>query len=85
MNGDDRNQVGFVFCIEVVKIGLVLKIIGIQIAGIQCQIGLDIVGKLFDLQLISLFCQNFLDNCQNLGMGCDAGADHNFSGLGSIL
>ena len=69
------HQMGAVLFIEVVQVGDVLEVVGIQLALFQRGVGDDIVVEFHDLQIVAFVSQNLLDNFQNLGVGRGGCAD----------
>ena len=68
------HQVGAILSVEVVQIGDVLEVVGVNAAVLHRGVGLDVVGKLHDLQVDSLLRQQFLHHGQDLGVGSGRGA-----------
>ena len=57
MDRADALEVGAVFLVEIIQIGLVLKEIGVQLSLFQRFVGQDVVGKFLDLQHDALLFQ----------------------------
>ena len=75
MDAGHAYQMGAVLFIEVVQVGDVLEVVGVQLALFQRGVGDDIVVEFHDLQIVAFVSQNLLDNFQNLGVGCGGCAD----------
>ena len=71
-NGHQRRAL---FLVEVVKIGLVLEVVGVQFLAFQSQVGLHIIRILDDLQVIALSLELFGRDVKNLGVGRRRGPD----------
>ena len=69
MDGGHGDQIGALLFIEVVQIGGVLEVVGVDFAAVHHQIGLHIVLKLGDLQRPALFGQELCGLCQDLRVG----------------
>ncbi len=54
MDGADADQMGAVLVVEVIQIGLMLEVVGVQIAALDGDVGLDIVGVFHDFQIVAL-------------------------------
>ena len=59
MHGGDRNYMRAVFAVKILKVGKMLKIIGVTVAALDDVVGLNIIGKLYDFQRNILFRQGF--------------------------
>ena len=69
------NQIGALFLIEIVQIGDMLEVVGVDLTAVYHQVGLDIVLKLGDLQLPALLGENLRGLGQNLRMGGGGGGN----------
>jgi hypothetical protein len=78
VDGDERNQIGALFRVEVVKIGLVLEEVRVKLAVLQGYVRLHVVGEFPDLELVALARENFSDDCEYFRMGRGTCADHDF-------
>ncbi len=68
-------QLGALLGIEVIHVGLVLEVVGIQLAAVQGDVGLHVVGILHDFKIDALFLQDRGRSLENFGMGRRGGAD----------
>ena len=69
MDGGHGHQVGTLLFIEIVQIGSVLEVVGVDLAAVYNQVGLHIVFKLGDLQRPALLGQELCGLCQNFRVG----------------
>lgn len=70
MNANHVYQVRSLLFVEVVKIGLVLEVVRIDLFLLSCRIGQDVIGELFHLEGVAFFLERRLHNIiQDLGMG----------------
>ena len=90
VDGGHGHQIGALLFIEVVQIGGVLEVVGVDFAAVYNQVGLHIVFKLGDLQRPALFgkklcglCQNFRVGRGRSGHGDGALGLYGFCGLGT--
>ena len=65
MHGADGYQLGTLFFIEVVKIGLMLEEVGIQLLAFERHIGLHVVGIFDDLKFVTLRFQNVVGDLED--------------------
>ena len=75
MDPAGNGKVGSVVGIEVLKIVDVLEIVGVDLTAVDNIVGLDIVLKLDDLELIALGLQDRLYLSQDLSVRCGARGD----------
>ena len=68
------HQVGAIALVELIHVGDVLEVVGVQGAVLHGQVGLDIVVELHDLQGNALLRQQVFHHFQNLGVGGGGGA-----------
>ena len=90
MDGGHGDQIGALLFIEVVQIGGVLEVVGVDFAAVHHQIGLHIVLKLGDLQRPALFGKKLCGFGEDLrvgrgrsGHGDGAFFRYGFRGLGT--
>ena len=70
MNANHVYQVRSLLFVEIVKIGLVLEVVRIDLFLLGCRIGQDVVGELFHLKGVAFLLKCRLHNIvQDLGMG----------------
>ena len=67
-----------------------LEVVGVNLAALGDEVGLDVVAELNNLEVDALLGQNLLGHVQNLGMGRGGGSDlqgrtGQFAGLGGGL
>ena len=70
------HQVGAVAGIEVVHVGDVLEVVGVNGAVLHRLVGHDVVVEGLDLQGVSLFGHDVLGHLQNAGVGSGGSAHH---------
>ena len=68
MHAAHGRELGAFLGIEIVQIGLVLEVVGVQILAVQGHIGLHIVGVFDDLQVDAFGLEHVFDRIQDLGM-----------------
>ena len=71
----DADQMGAVFLVEAVEVGGVLEVVGVNLAVLGDEVGLDVVAELNNLEVDALLGQNLLGHIQNLGVGRGGGGD----------
>ena len=81
---------GTVLLVEAVEVGGVLEVVGINLAALGDEVGLDVIAELNNLEVDALLGQNLLGHVQNLGVGRGGGGDlqgrtGQFAGLGGGL
>ena len=81
---------GAVLLVEAVEVGGVLEVVGVNLAALGDEVGLDVVAELNNLEVDALLGQNLLGHVQDLGMGRGGGSDlqgrtGQFAGLGGGL
>ena len=77
MNGGNRNDVGVVFGVEVVKIGLVLEVVCQHGSVLHNIVGNDIITEFLNIEVYVLFGKDTLCNGKYLGMGCGRSGNRN--------
>ena len=87
VNLSGADQVGAVADVELVHVGDVLEVVGVQLTALHRQVGLDVVVELHDLQGDALLSQDALGYLQDLSVGGGSGADLNGGALqrGGVL
>ena len=50
MDGRGGSQLGAVVLVEVQQIGQVLEVVGIDVTGVQCLVGQNVIGE-FDMKM----------------------------------
>ena len=75
MDAGHADQVGAVLLIEIVHVGDVLEVVGIQFALFHGVVGDHIVVEFLDDQGVALFGHQFLGDLQNFTVGRGGGAD----------
>lgn len=74
MNCTYRYHLGAVFLIEIVKVGLVLEVVGVNLTVVYNIVGLYIIGELYDIKGYVLFGEDNLYHLKNVGMRCGEAA-----------
>ncbi len=64
----DANEVGAVFLVVVVEVGLVLEVVRVEAAVRQGDVGLHVVGEFNDLERPALSSEQVFRGIQNLGV-----------------
>ncbi len=83
MHRADGNEVHALFLHEVVEVGLVLEVIGVQLLAVQSHVGLDIIGVFHDLDFVALGLEHLIGHFQKFSMGRGGRAHLDFDGFGS--
>ena len=83
VGGDHAYDVSALLGVEVVQIGLVLEVVGIQAAVLHGGVGHHVVVEFHDLQSYVMLGQNGGGILQNLGVG--AGEAPTFRVTGSVI
>ena len=68
MDLGDANEVGAVFLVVVVEVGLVLEVVRVEAAVRQGDVGLHVVGEFNDLERPTLSSEQVFRSIQNLGV-----------------
>ena len=74
MDGGGADQVGAVAGVELVHVGDMLEVVGVQVAVLHRGVGLNVVVEDRDLQGDALLGQQLLDHLQDLGVGRGRGS-----------
>ena len=74
MDGGHRYQMGAVLSVEVIQIGAVLEIVGVQVSLFQGGVGQHIVGELHHFQVVALGGQLVFNRVEDLRVGGDGRA-----------
>ena len=75
------DNLGAVLGVEVVQVGLMLEVVGVNFAAVNNQVGLDVVVELLDHEGDVLSSQDVLGDGQDLSMG-RGGSSHGDGGAG---
>lgn len=70
VNGGSRNNVGVVFGVKIVKIGLMLEVVCQHGTVLHNIVGNDIITEFLNTRIYVLFGKDVLCNGKYLGMGC---------------
>ena len=60
---------GAVLGVEVVQVGLMLEVVGVNLAAVHHVVGLDVIGELLDVQGDVFLGQDVLGDGQDFGVG----------------